>query len=207
VRTAMDLADVIPWLHTCRNCSLVMRVATTVTRMDNTQEQVIKLRRELSQQNAQLRELQLLMLRVSGVAAIVLMVIGLVLPAWSEEIDDKHLTARVLTVGFVALWGQDEQVSAVPGIGFIGLVVVVLLLCGLLVNAVAAGGGREGAGLRGTIATLAVLGSVIASLFSYVGWVSDESDVSGGLGPVVLLAGVLVGVAVLRYRPWRELSN
>ena len=82
-----------------------------------------------------------------------------------------------------------------------------LLLCGLLVNAVVAGGGREGAGVRGTIATLAVIGSVIASLFSYVGWVSDESDVSGGLGPVVLLAGVLVGVAVLRYRPWQDLAT
>ena len=33
------------------------------------------------------------------------------------------------------------------------------------------------------------------------------SDVSGGLGPVVLLAGVLVAVAVLRYRPWRELAT
>ena len=70
-----------------------------------------------------------------------------------------------------------------------------------------AGGGREGAGVRGTIATLAVVGSVIACGFSYVGWVSDESDVSGGLGPVVLLAGVLVGVAVLRYRPWQDLAT
>ena len=48
---------------------------------------------------------------------------------------------------------------------------------------------------------------MIASLFSYVGWVSDESDVSGGLGAVVLLAGVLVGVAVLRYRPWQDLAT
>jgi hypothetical protein len=175
--------------------------------MDNGLDQVTKLRRELAQQSVQLRELQLLMLRVSGVAAIVLMAIGLVLPAWSEEIDDKHLTARVLTVGFNAFSGPDEQAGTAVAIGFIGLVVVVVLLCGLLVNAVVAGGGREGAGVRGTIATLAVLGSVIASLFSYVGWVSDESDVSGGLGPVVLLAGVFVGVAVLRYRPWRDLAT
>ena len=54
---------------------------------------------------------------------------------------------------------------------------------------------------------MANLGSVIASLFSYVGWVRDESDVSGSFGPVVLLAGVLVGVAVLRYRPWQDLST
>ncbi len=175
--------------------------------MDNGLEQVIKLRRELAQQSAQLRDLQLLLLRVSGVVAIVLMAIGLVLPAWSEEIDDKQVTARVLTVGFSALSGPDEQAGTAPAIGFIGLVVVVVLLCGLLVNAVVAGGGREGVGVRGTIATLAVVGSVIASLFSYVGWVSDESDVSGGLGPVVLLAGVLVGVAVLRYRPWLDLAT
>jgi hypothetical protein len=48
---------------------------------------------------------------------------------------------------------------------------------------------------------------MIASLFSYVGAVSDESDVSGGLGPVMLLGGVLVGVAVLRYRPWLNLAS
>ena len=175
--------------------------------MEKGLDQVTRLRRELAQQGAQLRDLQLLMLRVSGVAAIVLMAIGLVLPAWSEELDDKNVTARTLTTGFVAIWGEQEQVSVAPGVGFIGLVVVVLLLCGLLVNAVLAGGGREAAGVRGTIATLAVIGSVIACGFSYVGWVSDESDVSGGLGPVVLLAGVLVGVAVLRYRPWQDLAT
>ena len=97
--------------------------------MDNGLEQVTRLRRELAQQSAQLRELQLLLLRVSGVAAIVLMAIGLVLPAWSEELDDKPVTARVLTTGFVAIWGEEEQVSVAPGVGFIGLVVVVLLLC------------------------------------------------------------------------------
>ena len=140
------------------NPSGVVPAATTVTRKDNALEQVNKLRRELAQQNVQLRELQLLLLRVSGVAAIVLMAIVLVLPAWYEELDDKQVTARVLTTGFVAIWGEEEQVNIAVGVGFIGLVVVVLLLCGLLVNAVTAGGGREGAGVRGTIATLAVLG-------------------------------------------------
>ena len=180
--------------------------ATTVTRKDNALEQVNKLRRGCRQQNVQLRELQLLLLRVSGVAAIVLMAIVLVLPAWYEELDDKQVTARVLTTGFVAIWGEEEQVNIAVGVGFIGLVVVVLLLCGSLVNAVTAGGGRRAPEFAGRSRHWLSSGRDRLAVLVR-GWVSDESDVSGGLGAVVLLAGVLVGVAVLRYRPWRDLAT
>ena len=104
----------VPWSRLVRDTQVcnprgVAGAATTVTRMEKGLDQVTRLKRELAQQGAQLRELQLLLLRVSGVAAIVLMAIGLVLPAWSEELDDKHVTARVLTTGFVAIWGEQEQ--------------------------------------------------------------------------------------------------
>ena len=174
--------------------------------MDNDRELILKLRRELAIVSGDLHELKVLLLRVSATLAIVLMGIGLVLPVWSEEIDDQHLTARVLTVGFIALSGSDdEQAGTAPAIGFIGLVVVVLLLCGVLLNSVIAGAGGERAVVRNTIGTLAIIGSVIATLFSFVGWASDESDVSGGVGALVLLAGVVLAVAVLRYRPWQDL--
>jgi hypothetical protein len=50
-----------------------------------------------------------------------------------------------------------------------------------------------------------VIGSVVATLFSYVGWVSDEPDVAGGWGPLVLLVGVILAVALLNHRPWQDL--
>jgi hypothetical protein len=46
---------------------------------------------------------------------------------------------------------------------------------------------------------------VIACLFSYVGLVSDEPDTSGGVGPVVLLVGVIAAVVLLHHRPWQDL--
>ena len=123
---------------------------TTVTPMDIDVEQVSKLGRDLAQLGARVQDLRLFILRVSAIVAIVLMAIGLVLPAWSEEIDEKQVTARVLTVGFVAP-GRSTSSGPRPRIGFLGLVLVVLLLCGVLVNAVIVGnGGREGSRVRGS---------------------------------------------------------
>ena len=173
--------------------------------MDIGVEQVSKLRRDVAQLEAQVRDLRLVVLRASAIVALALIAVGLVLPAWSEETDDKQVTARVLTVGFMSLSEPVGQFGTAATIGFLGLLLVVLLLCGVLVNSVLAGNGREGARVRGALGTLAVIGSVVAVLFSYVGWVSDEPDVSGGVGPVVLLIGVVAAVLVLHHRPWQDL--
>ena len=167
-------------------------------------EQVSKLKRELAQLHAQVHDLRLIVLRLSAVGALVLIAVGLVLPAWSEETDGEEVTARVLTVGFMSLSETAGSFGTAARIGFLGLLLVVLLICGVLLNSVMAGNGREGARVRGLLGTLAVIGSVIATLFSYVGATSDE-DVSGGWGSVVLLVGVIVAVLVMHHRPWQDL--
>ena len=173
--------------------------------MDMDVDQVSRLRRDLAHLDAQVRELRLFILRLSAIVALALIAVGLVLPAWSEEVDEKQVTARVLTVGFTSPSETIDGFGIAATVGFLGLLLVVLLLCGVLVSSVIWGNGQQGARLRNVIGTLAVIGSVVATLFSYVGWVSDEPDVSGGWGPIVLLVGVIVAVALLNHRPWQDL--
>jgi len=171
--------------------------------MDIDVQQVSKLKRDLAQLDARVRDLRVFVLRVSAIAALALIAFGLVLPAWSEEIDEEQVTARVLTVGFVTQTVDDFGTAAT--IGFLGLLLVVLLLCGVLVNSVMLGNGGEGSRVRGLLGTLAIIGSVVASLFSYVGWVSDEPNTSGGVGPAMLLVGVIAAVVLLQHKPWQDL--
>ena len=179
---------------------------TTVAPMDLDSEQGSKLRRDVAQLGAQVHALRLVLLRLSAIVAIALIAVGVVLPAWFEVTDDEPVTARVVTAGFMGLSRSFDGFGAAASIGFLGLLLVLALLCGVLVNSVMAGNGRaDGARVRGVIATLAVVGSVVAALFSFVGSVSDEAGVAGGVGPVVLLVGVIVAVVVLRYRPWQDL--
>ena len=155
---------------------------------------------------AQVHALRLLLLRLSAIVAIALIAVGVVLPAWSERPEDEPTTVRVITAGFMGLSQSFDEFAGAATVGFLGLLLVLLLLCGLLVSSVMAGNGRaQGARVRGVIETLAVVGSVIATLFSLVAAGSDESGVDGGVGPVVLLVGVIAAVVILRYRPWQDL--
>ena len=140
-----------------------------MTPMNMDVEQVSKLKRDLGQLNAQVHDLRLFILRVSAVVALALIAVGLMLPAWSEEIDEEQVTARVLTVGFMTPSGSTDGFGTAATIGFLGLLLVVLLLCGVLVNSVLLGNGGEGSRVRGVLGTLAIIGSVVATLFSYVG--------------------------------------
>jgi len=173
--------------------------------MDMDVEQVSKLKRDLALLHGQVHDLRLFILRVSAFVALAVIAVGLVLPAWSEEIDEEQVTARVLTVGFMSPSETTDGFGTAATIGFLGLLLVVLLLCGVLVHSVLLGNGGEGARVRGVLGTLAIIGSVVATLFSYVGLVSDEPDVSGGVGPLVLLVGVIGAVVLLAHRPWQDL--
>ena len=174
--------------------------------MDIDVEQVSKMRRDMAQLAAQVHDLRVVLLRLSAIVAMALIAIGLVLPAWRERTDGESATARVLTAAFMSPADGFGGFDAAARIGFIGLLLVLVLLCGVLVNSVMAGNGRtEGARVRGVIETLAVVGSVVAVLFSFLGAVVDEPGVSGGVGPVVLLVGVIAAVVILRYRPWQDL--
>ena len=110
-------------------------------------------------------------------------------------------------MGFEALSEPGDGFGVAAGIGFLGLLAVLLLLCGVLISSVVAGQGRAEFGwVRGLIGTLAIVGSVVATLFSLqVAWKSASTGVSGGWGPVVLLVGVIAGVVVLRHKPWHDL--
>ena len=149
--------------------------------MDKDVEQVSRLRRDLAQLDARVQELRLFILRLSAIVALALIAVGLVLPAWSEEVDEKQVTARVLTVGFTSPSETIDGFGTAAVVGFLGLLLVVLLLCGVLVNSVIWGNGGQGRELRNVIGSLAVIGPVVASLFSYVGWVS-ESQTSRAVG-------------------------
>lgn len=174
--------------------------------MDKADDRGAQIAREVAQLGAQVRSLRLAVLRVPAILAVALIVAGSLLPAWSETVDDEPQTRRVLIVGFQALSEPGGGFGVAAGIGFLGLLVILLLLCGVLVNSVIAGQGRaEHARVRGLIGALAAVGAVVATLFSLAGWGSDEPDVSGGFGPVVLLAGVIVGVLVVGHRPWHDL--
>ena len=111
--------------------------------MDDDQEQLTQMRRDVTRLRVQVHDLRLLALRLPVVLALALIVVGSVMPAWSETIEDEAFTARVATAGFQAFAASDDDRAVVIGIGFLGLLVVLLLLCGVLVNSILAGQGRS----------------------------------------------------------------
>ena len=174
--------------------------------MDNDSDQSAQLRREVSQLRAQVHAVRLLVLRLAVIVVLAVMAVGLVLPAWYDDIGEKDVTVRVLTVAFVASSEPVDQFAGAAITGFLGLLVVLLLLAGLLLTSVMQGTGHAKGGLvRGVIEVLAVVGTLVAVAFSLVAYGSDQSDVAGGPGAFVLLAGVVAAVAILRYRPWQDL--
>jgi hypothetical protein len=174
--------------------------------MDSNSDQAEQTRRDVALLRAQVHALRVLVLRLCAIVALALMAVGLVLPAWHDDVHDRHVTVRVLTVGFTALSEPVDQFGVAASVGFLGLLLVVALLAGLLAISVIQGTGHaEGALARTVIETLAVIGSVVAVLFSLVAYGSDQSDVRGGPGALLLLVGVVAAVAVLRYRPWQDL--
>lgn len=170
-------------------------------------EQVVQIRRELSQLQREMQGLRILALRVSSVFAVALIAVGSFLPLWHDDYEGEPRTFRMIWVGFQAFRDASGDQSAVPlGIGFTGLLLVLLLLCFILLSSVVGlrGTGR-GASVRKTVSVLVAVGTVIAALLSLVAEGSDEADVSGGPGAYVVLVGVVLGVAVMSYRPGHAL--
>ena len=170
-------------------------------------EQAVQVRRELSQLKRQVQELRILVLRVPAVLAVILIAVGSFLPLWHDDYEGEPRTMRMIWAGFQAFRDASGDQTAVPfGIGFTGLLVVLLLLCYILLSSVVGlQGTRRWASVRNTVSVLAVVGTVVAMFLSMVAEASDESSVSGGPGAYVVLAGVALGVAVVSYRPWHEL--
>ncbi|GAB3664736.1 hypothetical protein GCM10027596_29630 [Nocardioides korecus] len=161
---------------------------------------------ELARLERQVRELRLLVLRAACLVAVALIALGLVLPAWTvrQGADHERVVYRIATAGFEVL-GEDDG-GAIVGTGFLGLLLVAVLEVGILVNSVVAGGGRsKNRWARTTIASLAVVGTLVPLLFSVMGVASHESGDSGGWGPLLLLVGLVVAAVLQAQRSWRDL--
>ena len=162
---------------------------------------VTQLTRDLARLRSQVESLRLALFRLTVTICLALLGLGLLLPAWRAPVDGDPLTARVLTAGFQGFAHADGDGAEVAiGIGFLGLLVVVLVLAGLLVQAALTDHDfhpNRGSLVRGAIGTLAVIGTAVAMLFSGIAAGSDESDTTGGWGPVVLMVGVVLSVVVL----------
>jgi hypothetical protein len=169
------------------------------------------LRRDVGRLQAQVVELRRTVLGTACGLVLVLMVLGLLLPAWSgTDSDGQHHTYRVLTAGFQVVddseFNDQRGLQVLLCVGFLGLVLVVVLLGAVLVSSVMGGhGSHRGGWVRRTLVVLAVVGSLVPLLLSAVAAGSDVRDTTGGWGPLVLLAGVVLAAVVLAYRPWQEL--
>src|SRR4051794_485792 len=106
-------------------------------------EQIAQVRRELSQLQRQMHDLRVLVLRVPAVLAVVLIAAGSFLPLWHDDYEGEPRTLRMIWAGFQAFRDASGDQTAVPfGIGFTGLLVVLLMLCYILLSSVV--------GLQGT---------------------------------------------------------
>ena len=160
---------------------------------------------ELRSIRRQVRDLRLCVLRATCLVALLLVGLGLVLPAWSDGDGSGggSTTYRVATAGSAA-FAQDGGAPA--GVGFLGLLVTIALLAGVLLQSVMAGQGRsKNRWARRTIATLAVVGTLVPLLLSVLALGVDEPGTASGWGPVVLMAGLVLAVLVLAHRPWHDL--
>jgi hypothetical protein len=162
---------------------------------------VTQLSTDVARLQSQVQSLRVALFRVAVTACLALLLVGLVLPAAHDVNDGDQETLRVLTAGFQAFAHADGSGTIIAvGIGFLGLLVVVLLLGGLLLQAVLADNDwhpNRGSLLRGAIGILAVVGTAVAILISAIAAGSDEAHSSGGWGPVVLMVGVVLSVLVL----------
>ena len=169
---------------------------------------VTQLTRDLARLHQQVQSLRVALLRSAVTVCLTLLLLGVVLPAGHDKLDGDPVTVRVLTAGFQVFAHADGGGTQIAlGIGFLGLLVVVLLLAGLLVRAVLSDDDwhpNRGGLVRGAIGMLAVVGTAVAMLISAIAAGSDDSDTSGGWGPVVLMVGVVLSLVVLSSRALRE---
>lgn len=132
------------------------------------------------------------------VAAVALIVVGLVLPAWRDDGD----VVRVVNAGYLmgsqlassgGSDGEDVAFGVAIMVGFLGLLVVSVVAACMLA-AVAFGEGRlpSARRLRRTVGILAIVGSVIASLISLLTLNAETPETGPGWGPVVLLVGAIL---------------
>lgn len=169
-----------------------------------------RLENDLAATRSQIEGLRRGLLRGGAALVAVVLMLGLALPMYNDVVDDKPVTVRVLTAAFQAFGdpgeGDDKAFSIVVGIGFLGLLIVVVMLIGILLFSVIGGAGRRRTALIRTIlGVLACIGTVVALIFSVLGWSSDKSDADGGWGPLVLLLGLVLTLVIIKRFSWQAL--
>lgn len=169
-----------------------------------------RLENDLAATRSQIEGLCRGLFRGGAVVAVVVLVLGLVLPMYTVIVDEKPATVRVLTAAFQILSdpgdGGYRALGIVVGIGFLGLSIAVVMLIGILLFSVIGGAGkRRNAWIRNILGVLACIGSVVALIFSAIGWSSHESGVDGGWGPLVLLLGVVLTLVIIKKFSWQAL--
>lgn len=177
---------------------------------DSTAAALRRLENDLATTRSQVEGLRRGLLRGGAVVAVVVLVLGLALPMYTESVDDKPVSVWVLTAAFQAFGdlgnGGDRALGIVGGIGFLGLLIAIVMLIGILLFSVIGGAGkRRYAPIRNILGILACIGTVVALIFSLIGWSSHESGVDGGWGPLVLLLGVVPTLVIIKRVSWQAL--
>lgn len=145
--------------------------------------------------------LEHLVVQLTCWAACLLLVVGSLLDyiTTRDGADEQELTPRLLTTGFHAIGyrndeGDTDGFTIVAGIGFLGLLVVTLVVVWLLLAIAAGSTSDRTVRLLGIALTLMLIGTAVAGLFALLGLSSDENDV--GWGIVVFAAGGALGLAL-----------
>lgn len=156
--------------------------------MDTQQPDLRQLRRRVE------RLEHLVVQAVCAVAGLFLIVGSLLdyLPV-EEGADEDDVMSRLAVVGFEAISFRDDEgradgFSIAAGIGFLGLLLVTVVVLWLLVVIASTGAPTERtARTFGVAVTLLLVGTAVAALFALVGLGSDEIEV--GWGILVFAAG------------------
>ncbi|MFB9312175.1 hypothetical protein [Nocardioides plantarum] len=141
--------------------------------------------------------LEHLVVQVTCWAACLLLVVGSLLDYITARngSDEQEVTPRLLTTGFHAIGyrndeGDTDGFTIAVGIGFLGLMVVTLVVVWLLLAIAAGSTSDRTVRLLGIALTLMLIGTAVAGVFTLIGLGSDDyTGYDVGWGIVVFAAG------------------
>ncbi|MFV0427742.1 MAG: hypothetical protein ACK5KU_12015 [Beutenbergiaceae bacterium] len=170
-------------------------------KLGGSEDESLRLRRDIGRLKMQVEQLQQLMARTAAAITAAILCLGLLLPLAT----DSHGHLRILTAGFQVTDSEQpsgEEVLLI--VGFHGLAVVVILTMITVLVQVAGGNGGERSWFRGTVLSLAIIGTLIANLLVTSALTDESRSTSMGWGGLVLLGGLGLATWILYSRKWRS---